>query len=48
MFAVSAARFSDADPLSALEVVERPRPEVPDGWVRVRVEAASLRVLTPH
>ncbi|MBT0768083.1 zinc-binding dehydrogenase [Kineosporia sp. J2-2] len=30
------------DPLSALEVGERPAPEVPEGWVRVRVKAAGL------
>ena len=31
-----------ADPLAALVVGERPEPEVPDGWTRVRVRAASL------
>lgn len=30
------------DPLSALQVGERPAPEVPDGWARVRLKAASL------
>jgi NADPH:quinone reductase-like Zn-dependent oxidoreductase len=30
------------EPLSGLEVGERPAPEVPEGWVRVHVKAASL------
>src|ERR671928_2247621 len=30
------------DPLSVLEVGERPEPEVPDGWTTVEVKAASL------
>src|SRR6478609_341074 len=42
MFAVYADRFSKDDPLSALQVGERPDPEVPDGWTTVRVKAASL------
>lgn len=42
MLAAYAARQSPDDPLSALEVGERPSPDVPDGWVRVRVKAASL------
>ncbi|MEJ5945260.1 zinc-binding dehydrogenase [Pseudokineococcus basanitobsidens] len=42
MLAASAVRTSATDPLSALEVGQRPAPEVPDGWVRVRLEAASL------
>jgi NADPH:quinone reductase-like Zn-dependent oxidoreductase len=42
MLAAYAARFSPDDPLSALEVGERPAPAVPDGWARVRVRAASL------
>ena len=37
-----AARIAKDDPLSALEVGERPAPEVPDGWARVRLRAASL------
>jgi NADPH:quinone reductase-like Zn-dependent oxidoreductase len=32
------------DPLSALEVGDRPAPEVPDGWVAVDVRAASLNM----
>jgi NADPH:quinone reductase-like Zn-dependent oxidoreductase len=42
MFAVYAARQSADDPLTGLETGERPSPEVPDGWARVRVRAASL------
>src|ERR687889_130296 len=42
MIAVYAARTSKEDPLSGLEVGERPAPEVPDGWARVRLKAASL------
>jgi len=40
--AVSAARFSNDDPLSALELGERPEPIAKDGWVTVDVKAASL------
>ena len=42
MFAVYADRFSSDDPISALQVGERPDPEVPDGWTTVTVKAASL------
>lgn len=42
MFAVYAASQSTDDPLSGLVVGERPEPEAPDGWTRVRVKAASL------
>jgi NADPH:quinone reductase-like Zn-dependent oxidoreductase len=42
VFAVTAARFDAGDPLSGLEVGERPDPVVPDGWVVVRVRAAAL------
>ncbi|HSF27002.1 MAG TPA: zinc-binding dehydrogenase [Actinomycetes bacterium] len=42
MFAVYAQSLSDTDPLSGLVVGERPDPEVPDGWARVRVRAAAL------
>jgi NADPH:quinone reductase-like Zn-dependent oxidoreductase len=33
---------SAEEPLTGLEVGERPDPEVPEGWVRVTVKAASL------
>ncbi len=42
MFAVSAARFSPDDPMSALDLGERPDPIAKDGWVTVEVKAASL------
>ena len=42
MFAVSAVRFAPDDPLSALELGERPDPIAKDGWVTVEVKAASL------
>ncbi|WP_028637530.1 zinc-binding dehydrogenase [Nocardioides sp. URHA0032] len=42
MFAVYTDTFSKDDPLSALQVGERPDPEVPDGWTTVTVKAASL------
>jgi NADPH:quinone reductase-like Zn-dependent oxidoreductase len=42
MFAAYAEKFSTDDPLSGLVVGERPEPEVPDGWARVTVKAASL------
>lgn len=42
MLAVYADRFSKDDPLSALQVGERPDPDVPDGWTTVTVRAASL------
>ncbi len=42
MFAVYAEKFDSDDPLSGLVVGERPEPEVPDGWVAVKVKASSL------
>jgi len=42
VIAVYAARSSEEDPLSALEIGERPAPEIPEGWARVRLRAASL------
>ena len=42
MFAVTAARIDADDPLSALELGERPDPVPRDGWATVRVKAASL------
>jgi NADPH:quinone reductase-like Zn-dependent oxidoreductase len=42
MLAAYAATASPEDPLSALVVGERPAPEVPEGWARVRIKAASL------
>src|SRR3954464_183682 len=42
MFAAFAESFSSDDPLSALQLGDRPEPEVPDGWTTVTVKAASL------
>jgi NADPH:quinone reductase-like Zn-dependent oxidoreductase len=42
MFAVTAARISTDDPLSGLELGERPDRDPPPGWVTVTVKAASL------
>jgi len=42
VFAVTAARIDAGDPLTGLEVGERPDPVASDGWVTVRVKAASL------
>jgi NADPH:quinone reductase-like Zn-dependent oxidoreductase len=42
MLAVTCTSQSADDPLSGLTVGERPEPDVPDGWVRVHVRAASL------
>jgi NADPH:quinone reductase-like Zn-dependent oxidoreductase len=42
MFAVTAARFSPDDPLSALETGEHAEPDPPQGWTTVEVKAASL------
>ncbi|WP_199442317.1 quinone oxidoreductase family protein [Umezawaea beigongshangensis] len=44
MFAVYAAEPSPQDPLASLRSGERPDPEVPDGWVRVAVRAASVNL----
>jgi NADPH:quinone reductase-like Zn-dependent oxidoreductase len=42
MLAATATAFSTDDPLAGLELSDRPEPEVPDGWARVQVRAASL------
>ena len=42
MLAAYAARISRDEPLSGLELGERPEPTPASGWVRVRVKAASL------
>jgi NADPH:quinone reductase-like Zn-dependent oxidoreductase len=42
MLAAFAAAQSADDPLSGLRVEDRPTPEVPEGWARVRLKAASL------
>ena len=42
MLAAFAARIDPDDPLAGLEVGDRPIPDLPDGWVRVTLRAASL------
>lgn len=42
MFSVFATHAAPEDPLSALKIGDRPEPDVPVGWVRVRVSHASL------
>jgi NADPH:quinone reductase-like Zn-dependent oxidoreductase len=42
MLAAYAARLAPDDPLSGLQVGDRPDPEVPDGWTTVQVRAAAL------
>src|SRR6266404_7231119 len=42
MFAVYATHAAPDGPLSALRIGERPEPEVPEGWLRVKVSHASL------
>src|SRR3954452_24545728 len=42
MLAVSAVSVDPDDPLSGLAVGDRPEPAPRDGWVDVRVRAASL------
>ncbi|OEV00381.1 MULTISPECIES: zinc-binding dehydrogenase [Streptomyces] len=42
MFAAYAARIDKEEPLSGLELGQRPEPKVPPGWMTVAVKAASL------
>jgi NADPH:quinone reductase-like Zn-dependent oxidoreductase len=42
MLAVYASAVNRDDPLSGLEIGERPEPSAPDGWAAVAVKAASL------
>ncbi len=42
MLAAFVSTPAPKDPLSVLEVDERPEPEVPDGWTTVQVKAVSL------
>ncbi|MDJ1135520.1 zinc-binding dehydrogenase [Streptomyces iconiensis] len=42
MFGVYAARMNKEEPLSGLELGDRPEPKVPPGWTTVAVKAASL------
>src|SRR5947199_10753290 len=42
MLAAFVATPAPEDPLSVLEIGERPEPEAPDGWTTVQVKAVSL------
>lgn len=42
MLAAFATAPNPSDPLAALEIGQRPEPEVPDGWTTVSVRAASI------
>lgn len=42
MIAITAAAIDAEDPLSGLEIGERPEPTVPEGWTTVTVRATSL------
>ncbi len=42
MFAVYATHAAPDDPLAALRIGELPDPDVPEGWVRVKISHASL------
>src|SRR5882762_6845016 len=42
MFAVYATHAAPEDPLAALKIGEQPEPNVPEGWVRVKISHASL------
>ena len=42
MLAVTCVSQSATDPLSGLEVGERPEPQVPDGWTTVRLRTTAL------
>jgi NADPH:quinone reductase-like Zn-dependent oxidoreductase len=42
VLAAYAARLDPDDPLAALEVGQRPDPQVPPGWARVQVRAAAV------
>jgi NADPH:quinone reductase-like Zn-dependent oxidoreductase len=42
MLAAYVARFDADDPVSVLEVGERPEPVAPDGWVTIDVKATAL------
>src|ERR1700722_15125155 len=42
MFAATAVRIDADDPLSGLELGDRPEPAVPEGWATVTVKATAL------
>jgi NADPH:quinone reductase-like Zn-dependent oxidoreductase len=42
MFAVYASEANPDDPLAALAIGDLPEPEVPEGWLRIKISHASL------
>jgi len=42
MLAIYAEKANPDDPMAALVVGHRPEPEIPEGWLRVKVSHASL------
>ena len=42
MFAIYAEKMDQENPLSGLKVGEMPEPEIPEGWLRVKISHASL------
>jgi hypothetical protein len=42
MFAVYASQAIPDDPLAALAIGDLPEPEVPEGWLRIKISHASL------
>lgn len=42
MFALFVERPDPENPMAALRMGQRPEPEIPDGWVRVKISHASL------
>ncbi|HET6418979.1 MAG TPA: zinc-binding dehydrogenase [Geobacteraceae bacterium] len=42
MFGIYAEKMDQEDPLSGLKVGEMPEPQIPEGWLRVKISHASL------
>jgi NADPH:quinone reductase-like Zn-dependent oxidoreductase len=42
MFAVYASEANPDDPLAALAIGDLPEPEVPEGWLRIKISHVSL------
>src|SRR4029434_9136262 len=47
MFAIYATHAAPDDPLSALEIGEKPEPAVREGWVRVKISHVRRRRISP-
>ena len=48
MLAAYVSDFDSDDPVSALQVGERPAPQVPEGWVEVKVKKKKAASLNHH